>query len=427
MTTTSLPVARWDLRGGQDADPLRFLDQLSASPADVVPFAVGRHAAFLLNHPDRIEEVFVRRAAEFDKGSGFARVKGLLGNGLLTADRDLHRERRRISQRAFQRQQLEAYAPLIATEAAARVSTWPAGVPIDLARQLRTITLAVAGTCLFGDSLEPWQETIARAVSGAVSPMDGLRAAIAPPAAVRRARRELDAVIDAIIAARQQEPTPGRDLLSLLLEASADGGNRATAMLRDDILTFLIAGHDTVSHALTWSLLLLAQHPTVDEQLQREIAALPENGDIVAGDVARCVYARAVVAESLRLFPPAWVLVRRAATATVVGTDPIPADSLLIASPYAMHRAARYYPEPLRFLPERWLSPDPARPRLAFLPFGAGPRACIGEGFAWLEAVLVLVTVARRWRLATTGGTPLEGVARMTLRPATATVVATRR
>ncbi|MGE0450547.1 MAG: cytochrome P450 [Vicinamibacterales bacterium] len=423
----------WPIARGTD-DPLAFLAALSGSSDDIVSFDIGRRPAFLLNDPALVDDVLVRRTAIFPKGRGYQHAARLLGSGLLTASGALHRDRRRVAQGAFHRQRVASLAPAIVRHAEQRSSRWNAGEPFDAAREMRALTLAIAGETLFGADLERWSDTVHEAVSLALSPLDGLLAIVAPPARARRARRQLAAVVDAVVDARTRDGNrdggrDGRrgdgaagDLLAMLLEArdaAVLAGSDAAisqAQLHDDVLTFLLASHDTLSHALTWTWLLLSEHADVDRRLAAEITDVAGTRAVQADDVPRLVYTRAVVAEALRLYPPAWVIVRRAAEACQVGSMDIPAGSVLVASPFAMHRRERFFERPLEFLPERWLV-ESDRPKLAYVPFGAGPRACIGESFAWFEATIVLATLARSWRLERTSHAPVETSARITLRP----------
>lgn len=426
MTSPAYPShSIWPLRRAE-ADPLAFLVALAVTGADVVPFYLGRRHAFLLNHPACVEDVLVRQASTFVKGRGFDRAKRLLGDGLLTAAGALHQERRRIAQGAFHRQRVAALASVVVEHAARCRDQWREHVAIDAGLEMRQLTLAIAGEALFGADLASWAADISRAVAMAVSPMDGLVSIVAPPLQVRRARRVLDAVIDAIVAQRRRAREPREDLLSLLLDAHEAGDEAADRQLRDDAVTFLLAGHDTISHALTWTWLLIAEHAEADDRLGAEIVDVVGDRPPSAEDVPRLVYTKAVLAEALRLFPPAWVIVRRATETRRIGDVAIPAGAVVVASPFVTHRDARFFADPLEFQPERWVSigrVQPAadvaraRPKLAYFPFGAGPRACIGEGFAWTEGTLVLATLAQRWRLARPAGVRIEASPRITLRP----------
>jgi cytochrome P450 len=232
---------------------------------------------------------------------------------------------------------------------------------------------------------------------------------------VRRARRDLDAVIDSILDERASAPPPqSPDLLSVLMEAGAD-----REQVRDEVRTFLVAGHDTISHALTWTWLLLSANHDADERLGREVAMVLGSRLPESSDVAQLTYTRAVVKESLRLWPPAWVIVRRAKHAMSIAGQDIPAGALVVASPFVTHRDERYFPDPHTFDPGRWLvsGGEAGRPKQAYFPFGAGPRACVGEHFAWLEATLVLATLAQQWRAPSVAWDMVHPVARVTLRP----------
>jgi len=420
MITAPVPTRTvWPLRRDAD-DPLAFLTALAATDeAAVVPFRVGRREAFLLNAPTAIEDVLVRQPTVFVKGRGYERAGRLLGNGLLTASGEHHLERRRVSQGAFHRQRIDAHVPVIVSRVRHRSDVWRDGEAIDVAREMRELTLTIAGEALFGIDLDRWTDRISHAVTGALSPMDGLLAIVAPPAQARQARRELDDVLDAILESRRASTAaPHDDLLSMLLAVQVADDQSSVRQLRDDIATFLVASHDTLSHALTWTWLLLAAHPDVDERLGGELTSVLGQRAAESDDVPRLVYTRAVLAEAMRLFPPAWIIVRRATVdARLAGVD-VPAGALVIASPFVMQRDVRFFEDPLRFHPERWLiDGEPRRPKLSYFPFGAGGRACIGEGFAWLEGTLVLATIAQRWRLASTSTATVEPRARVTLRP----------
>jgi cytochrome P450 len=397
-----------------EQDPLAFLDTLSSSEEDVVQFRLGARPAFLLNHPAHVQSVLVKEAAKFVKGRGYERAGALLGSGLLTASGTLHAERRRLSQGAFRRHRMDAYAALIVSRTERLRDAWAAHSEIDLGREMRALTLGIAGECLFGDDLGEYSERIGRAISLATSRLDGLISLVTHRRHVTRARHELDEIVGDILERRARSERAYDDLLSLLLAAQPPNDPAAARQVRDDMLTFLLAGHDTMTHALTWTWLLLSEHPGADAALYREVddvlaARLP-----TAEDVSRLPYTRSVLAEALRLFPPAWVIVRRAASSHTFGGTSIPSGAFVVASPYVMHRDPRHFSQPLRFLPDRWLSSQQST--AAYFPFGAGPRSCIGESFAWMEGTLILATLAQSWRLAHSGPA-VRPSPRMTLRP----------
>jgi cytochrome P450 len=234
---------------------------------------------------------------------------------------------------------------------------------------------------------------------------------------LRPQRARLAAAIDNLIAHHLSHGAGAENLISMLLEAQGAGPDVITDQLRDDALTVLLAGHDTIATALVWTWILLAERPDLEADLEREVDAVVGTRLPAAADVPRLGMTRRVLSESLRLRPPAWIVARTALVDHQLGGVRIPAGAIVLVSQYLMHRDARFFPSPLTFDPDRWLD-DRARPKMAFIPFGAGPRACIGEGFAWMEGVLLLATFAQRWRLRLRDGeSALRPDPKITLRP----------
>ncbi|MBI4263551.1 MAG: cytochrome P450 [Acidobacteria bacterium] len=407
-------------RRGVD-DPLAFLQSLAASGCDVVEFTLGRRRAFLLNHPRYVEDVLVRGSASFPKGRGYERAGRLLGSGLLTASGSVHTERRRLTYAAFHRHRIPRYGSTMVAHAERRRDRWRGGVAIDLAVEMRELALGIASEALFGVDLTDRAEQIHRIVSTALPAMDGLLAVVATSRRIGAGARELRAIVDEVVQARRESGERRDDLLALLLDALEDTGEASRRQLQDDAVTFLMAGHDSVAHAMTWTWILLADHAEIDVRLGRELEAVLEGRLPTSDDLPRLTFTRAVFAESMRVFPPAWVIVRSAAVSSRCGDVEIPAGSIVVASPFLMHRDPRFFRTPASFDPDRWLDgsmPGGAdRPRLAYFPFGAGPRSCIGEGFAWMEGTLALATFAQRWRLTRMDGEPGVPVPKITLRP----------
>lgn len=336
------PLARasrsvWALRRIAQ-DPIAFLHTL-ADQGDIVPFSIGRRQAFLLNHPAHIEEVLVSHHEKFVKGPAFERARRLLGNGLLTAEGPGHRRRRHLMQPALHRAQMERYGETMVACATRLRDTWQQGQPIDVAREMGSLTLAITGRTLFGVDAEPYASEVRRAVAMATASADPLVSLLAPLRRVDRARKSLEAVIDRMIEqCRRSGPggNEGDDLLSLLLQA--EDGDTPSRQLRDDALTILLAGHDTIANALTWAWTLLAEHPGVADRLARELTSVIGARPPATDDLARLTYTRNVLAESFRLFPPAWVIARLAVQPHRIGTTLIPAGSLVIVSQYLTHR-----------------------------------------------------------------------------------------
>ncbi|MCC7418098.1 MAG: cytochrome P450 [Acidobacteria bacterium] len=401
------------------ADPIRFLETL-ARQGDIAPFRIGRRQAFLVSHPADIEDVLVTHAGAFARGPALERAEHLLGTGLLTAEGTLHRSRRRLMAPAFHRARIERLVGSIVRCAVAERDRWRAGTPLDVADRMGALALRIAGLSLFGEDPAPWAAEVRGAFAAATASADPLISLLAPLRRVHPERRRLDAVVDGLIARRQAvRGGPGErpdDLLALLLEA--DVGESPSRQLRDDVLTMLLAAHDTIANALTWTWSQLAGHPHADRRLADELAAVLGDRLPAASDLPHLPFTRGVLAEALRICPPAWVLVRAARRPHRLGSIRIPAGSLVVMSPHVVHRDPRFFDEPLAFEPGRWMpnARVPARPKLAYFPFGAGPRACIGESFAWMEGVLVLATCAQRWRM-TAMQPPAASAVRITQRP----------
>jgi cytochrome P450 len=401
-----------------------LLSELASSGVDLVPFQIGRHPAFLLNDPTHIEHVLVRHPDVFVKGRGFERARQLLGNGLLTACGNGHAERRSVAQPAFHSRSIRRYVPAMIDQMVRVRDRWHAGHEIEIASEMRHLTLAIAGEALFGTDLADVRDDIGRAVATATPSVDGLLALVERPVVTRRARHTLEQICRGIVEKRRRSSDAHDDLLAMLIAAEPESCD-PTPQLIDDCLTFLLAGHDTLAHALTWTWVLLAQNRDADGHLGDESRRVLGTGTPGPEDVGRLVYTRRVLAEGLRLFPPAWVIVRHAATAHRIGRTDIPEGAILVASPYVTHRDPKLFPAPLAFDPERWdVLPQATgvgattggRQRWAFFPFGAGSRSCVGESFAWMAGTVVLAVLAGRWRL--TG--PREVVVpspRITMRP----------
>ncbi|HEY0872388.1 MAG TPA: cytochrome P450 [Vicinamibacterales bacterium] len=392
-------------------DPIGFLQHV-ASQGDVAEFSLGARRAFLVSHPEQIERVLITDQAKFSKPPALERTARLLGRGLLTSDAALNMTRRRVIAPVFHREQMTRYAGIIVSHASGRAARWTDGDSVDIADEMTTLALRVVGECLFSADLETSTGEIRDLLRTAVEALDPLVVLVSPMRRLRPVRDRLHALVREMIA--RQIADPHDNLLRLLLDAR--GPEATPEQLLDDALTMLLAGHDTIANALTWTWQWMSDTPDAAARFRAELTEALDGRAPSADDLPRLRYTRAVLAEALRLSPPAWVLARRALEDHRCGGVVIPRGSLVIMSPYLVHRDARFHPDPLSFRPERWLADAAPRPRLAFFPFGAGRRSCIGEGFAWMEGVLVLATVGQRWRLVSTGPTR-EFDPRITLRP----------
>ena len=410
-------------------DPLAFFERARDAHGDVVRFAFGRETVYLLSHPDLVRDVLLTHAQAFHKGLGLERAKILLGEGLLTSEGVVHLRQRRLMQPAFHRTRIAGYAEAMVDIALATARRWSDQAELDVAEEMMRLTLAVVAKTLFDADVEGTAADVGRALTdtlglfGALSLPFGELVLRFPLPAVRRFRRgraRLDAEVARILDERHAGGGDRGDLLSMLLAARDEDGRPMTdAQLRDEVMTLFLAGHETTANALAWTFHLLGQNPEVEQQLHSEVDRVLEGRRPSAEDVGRLPVTTAVLSETLRLFPPAWVLGRRAQEPVVLveGTT-LPPGALAVLSPYVVHRDPRWFPRPLEMRLDRW-TPEAraARHRFAYFPFGAGTRSCIGEAFAWTEGTLVLAVLARAWRLLPLPGTRVRAEPRITLRP----------
>jgi cytochrome P450 len=411
-------------------DPLAYLTGLQRAHGDVVRFRFGPRRLYLLSHPELVQGVLVTRHRNFIKSLALQRARVLLGSGLLTSEGDFHLRQRRLAQPAFHRERVAALGATMAEYAARTGERWRAGAELDVAREMNRMTLAIAGKTLFGADVEGEAAEVARALDVALemfrrltNPLGVVLDRLPVPGTLRmkRARESLDATVYRIIERRRSGGEDRGDLLSMLLAArdqEGDGGGMTDEQLRDEALTLFLAGHETTANALAWTWHLLALHPDAEARLHAEVDSLPAGRLPGAGDVPSLPYTRAVFAESMRLYPPAWTIGREPLADFEAGGFRVRAGAAVLMSPWVVHRDPRWWPDPERFDPDRWTpEAEAAQPRLAYFPFGAGPRKCIGEGFAWLEGVLALATLARRWRLRHVPGARVLPHPTITLRP----------
>lgn len=413
-------------------DPLHFLQRIAEDYGDISCFRVGVRRVFLLNHTDLIRDVLVTQHKNFHKGHGLQRAKTLLGEGLLTSEEEFHRRQRRLAQPAFHRQRMNAYAAVMTDYAARTAERWRDGQTLDIAAEMMRLTLAIVGKTLFDADTENEAADVGAALTSSIAAFSFLLLPYSeileklPLPQMRRfhkARARLDALIYRIIEERRQSNADRGDLLSMLLLAQdeeTNGGAMTDEQLRDEAMTIFLAGHETTANALVWTWVLLAQNTDVERKLHEELDAVLGAGNQLPRieDLPALKYTEMVFAEVLRLYPPAWVIGRRALRECEIGGYAVPEDTLVLMSQYVMHRDKRFFPDPLRFDPERWTEEArEARPPFAYFPFGGGVRRCIGEGFAQMEAVLLIAMLARRWRLRLAPDQKIETKAIITLRP----------
>ncbi|MFN7946279.1 MAG: cytochrome P450 [Blastocatellia bacterium] len=416
---------------------LAFLQRMKREHGDIVRFRIGPQEIWLLSHPDHIREVLVVSQRKFMKGRGLQMAKKLLGEGLLTSEGEFHLRQRRLAQPAFHRQRIAAYATTMVDYTAQLHHRWKAhlsGQPFDMAEEMMRLTLRIAGKTLFDTEVEHEAREVGQALTDLIStferitnPLAALLEKLPLPGNRRfeKAKRTLDNIIYRIISERRRaiaERGEDRgDLLSMLLLAQDDeqgSGGMTDQQVRDEAITLFLAGHETTANMLTWTWYLLSQNPAVEARLHAETAAVLGDRLPTFEDVAKLRYAEMVLAESMRLYPPAWILGRNALEDCEIGGCTVPRGALVLMSQYIVHHDARFYPEPDKFDPERWMpEARETRPKFAYFPFGGGTRTCIGEAFAWMEGVLVLTTLAQRWKPRLAPGHPIELHPLITLRP----------
>lgn len=411
-------------------DPLSFLTRLARDYGDIAHVKLGPQHVVLLNHPDYIKDVLVTHQRLFRKGRALERAKRLLGEGLLTSEAPFHQRQRRLVQPAFHRQRVAGYGSIMAEYGARLSDRWQPGATLDIAHEMMQLTLAIVGKTLFNAHVEDEADEIGAVLTELMHMFDLLALPFVellerlPLPSVRRferAKARLDATIYALINERRARGSAEDDLLSLLLTAQdpeGDGHGMSDKQARDEALTLFLAGHETTANALTWTWYLLSQHPAVEANFHAELDHVLAGRLPIVDDVPALPYTRMVLSESMRLYPPAWILGRRALEDYAVGGYVVPAGSLVMMSQYVMHRDARYYAEPEAFDPQRWTAEaQNNRPKFSYFPFGGGPRLCIGESFAWMEGVLLLATLGRRWRLRLVPDHPVALQPLITLRP----------
>lgn len=411
-------------------DMTGFFTRIAQQYGDIAYFKLGPQKCFLLNQPDLIKDVLVTQNRNFTKSRGLERARLFLGEGLLTSEGDFHLRQRRMMQPSFHRKRVADFARVMVERTLRIIERWEHGSEMDLSKEMMRLTLGIAGETLFDVDVESEADEIGQALTQILElfplillPFSELFDRIPLPAnrRFRKGRERIDNIIFRLIEERRKSGMDRGDLLSMLVHAldeEGDGKGMSNEQVRDEIMTLLLAGHETTALGLTWTWYLLSQNPEAEERMQQELSSVLGGRAPDLDDVDRLVYTRMVFAEAMRIYPPAWVVGRRAKENCVMGDCPIPAGAILFMSQFVMHRDPRYFPDPLRFDPDRWIPQEAARrPHFSYFPFGGGPRVCIGETFAWMEGVLVLATIAQKWKLQLVPGHPVVPKALITLRP----------
>jgi cytochrome P450 len=410
--------------------PLEFLEEMR-EVADVVRARMGPVIVHIVNHPEIVRHVLQSNRVYTKQTMSYVRLRQLVGLGLITSDGDFWLRQRRIAQPAFHKQKIAGFAGIMTRAALAACERWRSGSTVDICAEMTRVTLSIVCEALLGGDAGADAETVGRAftelnhilIGRLITPLPV--PSFIPTPENRRFRanlRILDETVYRIIARRRAQPQgqPSGDLLSMLMHARDEESGQAMndRQLRDEVITILLAGHETTAVTLAWTFYLLSQHPEVEARVRAELAEVLSGRTPELADFERLRYTRMVIEETLRLYPPVWILGRGVASDDQLGGYAVGRGGNVVVSPWAMHRSPSLWEAPLEFRPERF-APEraDALPRYAYFPFAGGPRQCIGNSFALLEAVLILAVVLQRHRLALAPGHRVELEPLLTLRP----------
>lgn len=410
-------------------DPPGFLLRTAREYGDVSFYRIGPANIYQFAHPDLIRDVLITNQHSFMKSRVLQRAKVLLGEGLLTSEAPLHTRQRRLVQPAFHKHRLAGYARTMIEYAARTRDRWHDGETLDIATEMMRLTLGVVAKTLFSADVEAEAAAIGESLGAVLHlfdlvmmPFSRLIERLPLPSIRRfeRGKQQLDSIIYRIIDERRRSGEDCGDLLSMLLLAQDEegSGGMSNQQVRDEVLTLFLAGHETTANALTWTWYLLSQYPEAEARFHAELDSILEGREPTPDDFARLPYTEAILAESMRLYPPAWGVGRMALKHYEANGYQLEPGDIILMSPYVVHRDPRWWPDADRFDPSRW-TPEQraARPKFAYFPFGGGARVCIGEHFAWMEGVLLLATLGQRWKLRLKPGHPVDYRALITLRP----------
>jgi enediyne biosynthesis protein E7 len=409
-------------------DVLGLMLEGSREYGDVVRFHIGPFVVHLLNHPDHVEHVLQSHARNYDKATrSSAKIRAISGDSLLTSNGELWQRQRRLMQPSFHRQRIAGLAGQMISFTGAMLAQWQANIansePLELASEMMRLTYAIVGNTLLGadvgeDSraVESAMETMLTHTFRRWGNLIDLPAFVPTPGNLRfrRALQTVDEIVHRIIAEHRSGKGTNTDLLGMLLDVRDEEGGPGLSdtELRNETITFLLAGHETTANALAWIFYLLSQNPDAERQLRAEVFAVLGERPPTVADFPQLKFTTMVIQEAMRLYPPIWAIERRAIAEDAIGGFLVPAGSSIVISPYVLHRNENFWPHAERFEPERFAT----RPR-AYLPFGSGPRFCIGNEFAMMEARLIVPMVIQSCRLELVPGHPVEPQPSITLRP----------
>jgi len=415
------------LFGDRRRDPLAFFTKLARDYGDVSQLRLLNFRTLFINHPDDIEDVLVNKARKFEKGRVMKANMRLFGEGLLTSEGDFWLRQRRLAQPAFHRARVAAYGTTMVEYAERAMRGWKSGEVRDIHEDMMEITLQIVGKTLFNAELTRDAKEVGETMEVLLKLAADFGKSILIPLWVPtprnlRARmgiRRIEKIIYRIIAQKRAEASDTGDLLSMLLAVQDEDGSRMTdKQLRDETITLFLAGHETTANALSWTIWLLAQNPAAEKKFFEELAGVLKGRAPSVEDMPKLTYTANILTESMRLYPPAWGMARLVKEEVEVAGYKLAPGAGVACAQWVVHRDARWFEEPKRFLPARWEGDLTKRlPRFAYFPFGSGPRQCIGNSFALMEATLILATIAQKFRFKLVEGHPVKPLASITLRP----------
>lgn len=409
-------------------DRLQFLTDAARAYGDVTALRLANRRIYLVSHPDLIEEVLVTQSRNFIKHFALRLNPVLFGQGLLTSEGDFWLKQRRLIQPVFSRQRIARYAPDMVDATRRLIEAWRPGERRDLLPDMMSLTLDIAARTLFGTQVGGEAQAVVEALHVLQENFLARFNSLMPPPLwlptpgnlrLRRAVRRLDAILFGFIRQRREDQQEKGDLLSLLLHARDEGGGlMSDRQLRDEAMTLFLAGHETTALALAWTWYLLGLNPDAEERLAEEVRSVLGDREPTADDWPKLKYTEAVALESMRLYPPGYVIGREALADCTIGGYHVPRGVTIFMSQWVVQRDPRFFAEPEQFRPQRWLDESIKQlPKFAYFPFGGGPRVCIGNTFALMEMVLVLATIARRFRFRLQPGHDVAPQPTFTLRP----------
>lgn len=412
-------------------DSLGFLRKVAHEFGDIVHFKLGPLRIVLVNHPDFIKEILSTQHSNFVKGRPLQMAKKLLGEGLLTNEGESHKRQSRIIQPAFHTKMMSAYAPAMTEYAVRLMNGWKDGMRVDMMEEMVKMSTGIAGKTMFNMDIGKEAPAINKALKSITSlfgritlPFAEVLLKLPVPGTIRffRAAAKLDQTIYKIIEERRHNKLNNGDLLSLLLqeqEQTGGDGGMTDQQIRDEALTLFLTAFDTTSLALTWTWYLLSQNPEIETQMHEEIDKELQGRIPTLEDYPRLKFTRMVFTESMRMYPPIYIIARQAVEDFSIGNYIVPGGTIVVVSPYLIHNDSRFHAEPGKFNPHSWAEDiiGTTHSKYDYFPFGGGPRSCIGQHYAWLEGVLVLATIAQSWRLKLVPHHPVELEQLINLRP----------